>query len=94
MVEGIPAVGGSSPNSMVATDKYVFVSNGTNDNISVISIEQDTVVNTILKPDERIRQFRGVIPFGLALSPDKNGLYVAESGINAVAVIDVTDLRS
>ena len=94
MVEGIPAVGGSSPNSIVATDKYVFVSNGTNDNISVISMDQDSVVNTIaLKPDERLRQFRGVIPFGLALSPDQKRLYVAESGINAVAVISVPDLE-
>ncbi len=90
MVEGIPAVGGSSPNSMVATNDHIFVSNGNNDNISVISMELDTVVNTIyLKPDERIKQFRGVIPFGLALSPDHNRLYVAESGINAIAVIDV-----
>ena len=92
MVEGIPAVGGSSPNSIVATDQYVFVSNGNNDNISVISIELDTVVNTIyLKPFERMRHFRGVIPFGLALSPDRQRLYVAESGINAVAVISVPD---
>ena len=91
LVEGIPAVGGSSPNSMVATNEYVFVSNGTNDNISVISIEKDTVVNTIdLKPDARIKQFRGVIPFGLALSPDQKRLYVAESGINAVGVIDIS----
>lgn len=94
LVEDIPAVGGSSPNSIVATDKFVFVSNGTNDNISVISIEKDTVVNTIyLKPDSRIKQFRGIIPFGLALSPDQKRLYVAESGINAVAVIDVSDLK-
>ncbi len=94
MVEGIPAVGGSSPNSMVATNKYVFVSNATNDNISVISVEKDTVINTIyLKPDERIKQFRGVIPFGLALSPDQKRLYVAESGINAIAVINVGGLK-
>jgi YVTN family beta-propeller protein len=94
LVDGIPAVGGSSPNSIVATDKYVFVSNGTNDNISVISIEKDTVVSTIyLKPDDRIKQFRGVIPFGLALSPDQSRLYVAESGINAVAVINVSKLE-
>ncbi|NOY94852.1 MAG: hypothetical protein GXO81_00470, partial [Chlorobi bacterium] len=93
-VEGIPAIGGASPNSLVATGKYVFVSNGTNDNISVISIEKDTVVNTIyLKPDERVKQFRGVIPFGLALSPDKKRLYVAESGINAVAVINTETLE-
>jgi len=94
LIEDIPAVGGASPNSLVATDDYVFVTNGTNDNISVISQEKDTVVHTIfLKPNERIRQFRGVIPFGLALSPDYQRLYVACSGINAVAVIDVGKLQ-
>jgi YVTN family beta-propeller protein len=94
LVEGIPAVGGSSPNSIVATDDLVFVSNANNDNISVISMEKDTVVNTIyLKPDERIQQFRGVIPFGLALSSNQKRLYVAESGINAVAVVDIPSLK-
>lgn len=94
LVEGIPAVGGSSPNSIVATNEYVFVSNGTNDNISVISIEKDSIVNTIyLKPDDRIKQFRGVIPFGLALSPDQKRLFVAESGINAIGVINVADQK-
>ncbi len=94
MIEGIPAVGGSSPNSIVATNDYVFVSNATNDNISVISIKKDTIVNTIsLKPDTRVKQFRGVIPFGLAISPDQKRLYVAESGINAVGVINVEDQK-
>ncbi len=93
-VEGIPAVGGASPNSVVATEKYVFVSNGNNDNISVISTEKDTVVKTIfLKPDDRLKHFRGVIPFGLALSPDQKRLYVAESGINAVAVISIPGFK-
>jgi len=94
MVEGIPAVGGSSPNSLVSNGEYVFVSNGNNDNISVISVEKDTVVNTIyLKPDQRVSQFRGAIPFGLALSPDNKTLFVAESGINAVAVIDIPEME-
>ncbi len=94
LVEGIPAVGGASPNSIVATEEYVFVSNGTNDNISVISVKQDTVIHTIsLKPDVRIKQFRGVIPFGLALSPDQKRLYVAESGINAIAVINISNSK-
>ena len=94
LIEGIPAVGGSSPNSIVATKDYVFVSNGTNDNISVIDIAKDAVVNTIaLKPDSRVKQFRGLIPFGLALSPDQKRLYVAESGINAVGVINVADQK-
>jgi len=93
-VEDIPAVGGASPNSLVATDKYILVSNGTNDNISVISLQTDTVEHTIyLKPDPRVRQFRGVIPFGMCISPDQKRLYVAESGINALAVIDTETLK-
>ena len=88
-INGIPAVGGASPNSVVATSKYVFVSNGNNDCISVIDTKKDTVVkNIFLTPEKRMARFRGVIPFGVALSPDNKRLYVAESGINAVAVID------
>jgi YVTN family beta-propeller protein len=94
MVEDFPAVGGSSPNSVVATDQYVFVSNGNNDCVSVIDIKKDTVVSTIkLQPDPRLGKLRGVIPFGVAVSPDQRRLYVAESGINAVAVIDIPTLR-
>ncbi|MDA3860536.1 MAG: hypothetical protein PF445_04865 [Melioribacteraceae bacterium] len=94
MVDGIPAVGGSSPNSVVSTDKYVFVSNGNNDCISVIDIKRDTIItNILLSPDKRIKHLRGIIPFGLTLSTDSKYLYVAESGINAVAVIDVENLK-
>ena len=94
LVEGIPAVGGSSPNSIVATDEYVFVSNGNNDNISVIGPHHDTIITEIyLKPHEAIKRFRGVIPFGLAISPDQKRLYVAEPGINAIGVIDIPSLK-
>jgi len=90
MVEGIPAVGGSSPNSLVATSDYIFVSNGNNDNITVIDIENDSVVREIfLKPYDAVKQFRGIIPFGLAVSPDEKKLFVAEAGINAIGVIDL-----
>ena len=90
MVDGIPAVGGSSPNSLVATTDWLFASNGNNDNITVIDLKTDAVVREIaLKPDESVKQFRGVIPFGLAVSPDEKRLYVAESGINAIGVIDL-----
>ncbi len=89
-VDGISAVGGSSPNSMVATDSFVYVSNGNNDNISVIDAKENKVVRSIeLKLDERLGNLKGVIPFGLAISPDQKRLYVAEAGINAVAVIDI-----
>ena len=93
-IEDIPAIGGASPNSIAATNKLAFVSNGTNDNISVIDIRKKKVVKTIkLVLDERLKHFRGVIPYGLTLSPDHKRLYVAESGINAIAVIDVAKLE-
>lgn len=40
-----------------------------------------------------MRGLRGVIPFGLAVSTDQKRLYVAESGINAIGVIDIPTLR-
>ncbi len=90
VVEGISAVGGSSPNSMVATADFVYVSNGNNDNISVIDVKQSKVIESIeLKLDVRLHNLKGVIPFGLALSPDQKKLFVAEAGINAVGVVDV-----
>ncbi|MFQ5771997.1 MAG: bifunctional YncE family protein/alkaline phosphatase family protein, partial [bacterium] len=65
-----------------------------NDNLSAIDIKKDTVVHTInLRLTERVKNFRGIIPFGLAISPDEKRLYVAESGINAVGVIDVATMK-
>ncbi len=93
-VDGIPAVGGASPNSIAATDEYVFVSNGNNDCISVIDMNNNKVVKDIfLRLDPRLGNLRGAIPFGVALSPDRKRLYVAESGLNAVGVIDVPSLE-
>ena len=94
MIEDFPAVGGASPNSVVATEDYVFVSNGNNDCISVIDPNKDSVItNIMLTPDQRLGNLRGVIPFGLALAPDGQRLFVAEAGINAVGVIDIPTLQ-
>jgi YVTN family beta-propeller protein len=93
LIEGIPAVGGSSPNSIVATDDFVFVSNGNNDCISVIDAKSDSLLSNFkISLDDRLRGFRGIIPFGIAISPDKKRLYIAESGINAVGIIDIPSM--
>lgn len=94
MVEGFPAVGGSSPNSLVCNDQYLFISNGNNDNITVLDPRKHKIVkNILLSPDPRVHQYRGIIPFGLALSPDGKRLYVAESGLNAIGVINTITLE-
>ncbi len=93
MVEDFPAVGGSSPNSIVANNRYVFISNGNNDNITVLDARKNKIVKHIkLSPDQRLAKYRGVIPFGLDISPDGKTVYVTESGLNAVAVIDIETL--
>jgi len=93
-VEDFPTVGGSSPNSLVSTNEFVFVSNGNNDSVSIIDIAADSVLADIrLQLDPRLDGLRGQIPFGLALAPDGRRLYVAEAGINAVAVIDVASRK-
>jgi len=94
VLEGIAAVGGSSPNSIVALDDYVYVSNGNNDNISVIDVKQNKVIDNIeLTLDPRLGNLKGIIPFGLTVSGDQKRLFVAEAGINAVGVIDIASRK-
>ncbi|MBX3180629.1 MAG: hypothetical protein KF886_25060 [Candidatus Hydrogenedentes bacterium] len=93
-LEDFPAVGGSSPNSMAATGDHVYVSNGSNDSITVINTatgEREPDIDLALDP--RADKFRGMIPFGVALSPDQEILYVAEAGINAIGVIRLSDRK-
>ncbi len=91
-LEDFPAVGGSSPNSLVAPDSHVYVSNGSNDSLTVFDATSGKRLRDIdLKLDPQVDHLRGMIPFGLALSPDAQYLYVAEAGINAVGVIRVSD---
>ena len=47
MVEGLEIVGGSSPNSIAAGEHQVFVSNATNDNISVLDPVSGKVTATV-----------------------------------------------
>ena len=50
---------------------------------------KNRLITTIrLEPAPGVGGLRGVLPFGLALSPDESRLYIACAGINAVAVFD------
>lgn len=90
MLEGAEVVGGASPNSIVVGKQFAYVSNATNDNISIIDYKNHSLVGHIqIKVDKRIDPYRGLLPFGLTLSQDEKTLYVALLGFNAVAVIDV-----
>ena len=91
MIEGAEVVGGASPNSIAAGKQFVYVTNATNDNISIIDYSNHRIVDHIaITVDKRIDKYRGLLPFGLVLSKDEKTLYVALLGFNAVAVIDVS----
>ena len=90
MVEDAEVIGGSSPNSIAIGSQFAYVTNATNDNISVIDYKKGTIIKHIpIKVDQRIDKFRGLLPFGITLSKDESTLYVALLGFNAVAVVDV-----
>jgi YVTN family beta-propeller protein len=90
MIEGSEVVGGSSPNSIAVGSRYAYVTNATNDNISIIDYKEHKLSGTIpITADSRIDHYRGLLPFGICLSHDEKTLYVALLGFNAVAVIDV-----
>lgn len=90
MIEDAEVVGGASPNSIAVGEQFAYVSNATNDNISIIDHKNHKLIGDIpILIDPRIDKFRGLLPFGLTLSKDQKTLYVALLGFNAVAVIDV-----
>ena len=91
---GNQSVGGSSPGAVVAGHNRVYVSNSAQDSISILDTQRNRLIRTMrLEPAPSVGGLRGVLPFGLALSPDESRLYVACAGINAVAVLDVRRLN-
>ncbi|MGI8637349.1 MAG: phosphoesterase, partial [Segetibacter sp.] len=81
MVEGAEVVGGASPNSIAVGSKYAFVTNATNDNVSVIDYHLHKIVGHIpIKVNKLIDRYRGLLPFGICLSNDEKTLFVALLG--------------
>jgi YVTN family beta-propeller protein len=90
MIEDAEVVGGASPNSIAVGSRYIYVTNATNDNISVLDYKAHKIVAHIpIAIDKRIDKYRGALPFGITLSKDEKTLYVALLGMNAIAVVDV-----
>ncbi len=92
-------IGGSAPTGVTAGADAVYVSLAHQDAIAEVSTDGTRVLGqTQLSPftgekfeDAQHRPLRGVMPSGLALRDGK--LYVAESGIDAVAVLDAQSLQ-
>ena len=98
LLVGAPAdngktVGGSAPNFLATHGDALFVSNGNNDMIERINLTKNRIAaNERIVPSPLVARVRGVSPSGMAVSPDGRRLYVAELGINAIAVLDAKTL--
>ena len=91
--DDLTTVGGASPGALVVGRTRVYVANATNDTISVIDASDGAILKEIPLSLPGLERFRGILPFGMALSADERRLYVACAGLNAVAVIDVATAR-
>ncbi|MFN7274965.1 MAG: bifunctional YncE family protein/alkaline phosphatase family protein [Bacteroidota bacterium] len=88
-IDGKEVIGGSSPNSIVIGEQMAYITNATNDNISVLDYRSGKIEREIqLKIDNNLDKLRGYLPFGIEISPDEAHLYVALLGFNSVATID------
>jgi DNA-binding beta-propeller fold protein YncE len=95
MIEETEVVGGASPNSIAVGKDFAYVTNATNDNISIIDYRRHRIAGHIqINVDKRIDKYRGLLPFGITLSKDGKTLYTALLGFNAVAVIDISSKKT
>ena len=82
-------VGGSGPSFVLGCEDRVYVSNSNDDTVDEIDAATGKILGSIsLEPSPLVHGFRGVQPTGIAISPDKKRLYVTESGLNSIAVVD------
>jgi YVTN family beta-propeller protein len=90
-------VGGAAPSAVLAAEDRVYVALAHEDSVAVVSTDGTAVKQEIaLTPfsgaryaDRQGRPLRGLEPSGFALRGDR--LFVTESGINAVAVVDTAE---
>ena len=82
---------GDNPNDLCLSKngKYLYVSNANDNSVSVVSLEQNRVIeilNSALYPDSP----SGSTTNSLALSEDEKRLYIANADNNCLAVFDVS----
>jgi YVTN family beta-propeller protein len=79
---------GLHPNAILASadQKYIYVANGSSDEITVINASTNQIIDNIFV-GMLGKNFQGSTPNGLALSPDGKILYVSNGLDNAIAVV-------
>jgi len=83
---GIETRGG--PSGLLVTEDSVYVATGANDAVTVVDRGKLAMSGEIPLRIPDLESLRGILPMGMAFDAAANRLYVAEAGINAIAVID------
>jgi YVTN family beta-propeller protein len=86
---------GSHPVSVLLSHDQtkLYVANSLSDTISVVDVNSNQVIGTILLRPDMARDVPGVTPTAMALSPDGNTLFVTLSDMNAVGVVDTAAMQ-
>jgi DNA-binding beta-propeller fold protein YncE len=85
--------GGSSPSGVTASASAIYIGNANQDSITVLDARTLRRTADIPLQIPGYEQLRGVLPIGMALTPDGRRLLVAEAGINAIGVVDLAARR-
>ena len=86
-LEGFVRIEGS-PSAVVSTKDRVYVSCADDDSIAIVDPASRRITSRIPIRIPGLESLRGVIPLGMAYDESSGWLFVAEAGINAVAVVD------
>jgi DNA-binding beta-propeller fold protein YncE len=89
-----PNVPGSQPGAMLLSpdEKWLYVAMTNLDMVGVVSTSTGKVTDVLTLTQRGEPNYRGAYPTALAQSADGKRLYVAEAGLNAVAVFDVSKI--
>ncbi len=102
-IDGVNIVGGTHPSAMAVVarrrEAVLYVADANEDALALIDTRTDRLLRKVYLPSPVAGLRRdggtppGLTPNALAVSPDARRLYVAEAGLNAVAVYDVSSPR-
>ena len=98
-IDGVNVVGGTHPSAMAVSRRFgfpvLYVADANEDTVAVIDARTDRLIRKIQLPSPVSGLPRGgvlgLIPDAVAVSPRGTELYVAEAGVNAVAVFNTAN---
>jgi len=82
-----------SPQAVLAVGDRVYISNARDGSIQVVSATDRKIITEIPLAIPTLEAFRGILPAGMAYDPVNKWLLVAETGINAVGIVDTSNNR-